>query len=158
MVPLPVPLRLPISTGLAKLPEALESCAVKVLPALKTPVAVKGTLTIWPAQNGPAIAPVVSAAVLAHRSAVEAVDSAAVAAASVLPGARCSMRFVRSAARRRKFLSSLAGPVPCTVAIASPLTAPHVVAVAVVAAVVSETAVDVETVDPVVTKRGFVRL
>ena len=114
--------------------------------------------TVVAAAADSAIAPVVSAAVLAHRSAVEAVDSAAVAAASVLPGARCSMRFVRSAARRRKFLSSLAGPVPCTVAIASPLTAPHVVAVAVVAAVVSETAVDVETVDPVVTKRGFVRL
>ena len=60
IVPAAVPAKVPIVTGAAKLPAALESCAVKVFPAVNAPVIVKGTLTVAQAQNGlPAIVPVV---------------------------------------------------------------------------------------------------
>jgi hypothetical protein len=59
MVPLLVDVKVPILVGLAKLPLALLNCAVKTLPGLKVPVAVKGTLTAAPAQKGePETAPV----------------------------------------------------------------------------------------------------
>jgi hypothetical protein len=59
MVPLEVDVSVPIFVGLAKLPLLLLNCAVKTLPELKVPVAVKGTLTDAPAQNGePTIVPV----------------------------------------------------------------------------------------------------
>ncbi len=48
MLPLPVPARVPMTMGLVKLPLASLSWAVKMLPALKGPVVVKGTLKLEP--------------------------------------------------------------------------------------------------------------
>jgi len=45
-VPAPVPDKVPIEVGAEKLPVELESCAVKIFPALNVPVTVKGTSTV----------------------------------------------------------------------------------------------------------------
>ena len=59
IVPEAVLVSVPILTGVVKLPVAPDNCAVKIFPALNVPVAVKGTLTEAPAQNGlPEIVPV----------------------------------------------------------------------------------------------------
>lgn len=52
MVPELVPDKVPIVTGAVKLPLLSESCAVKILPALKFPMAVKGTATADPGHRG----------------------------------------------------------------------------------------------------------
>lgn len=52
IVPEVVDANVPIFTGEAKLPDAFDSCAVKIFPELKVPVIVKGTATVVPAQNG----------------------------------------------------------------------------------------------------------
>jgi hypothetical protein len=51
IVPLLVAVKVPIVTGLAKLPEALLSCAVKTLPLVKVQLVVNGTFTTVPAHN-----------------------------------------------------------------------------------------------------------
>src|SRR5665213_1294156 len=52
-VPALVPVNVPILTGLAKLPEESDNCAVNTLPELKVwlPMMVKDTLTVSPAQK-----------------------------------------------------------------------------------------------------------
>ena len=52
---------MPMFTGLAKEPDASESCAVNTLPGpMETPLNVKGTATAAPGQKGlPVIVPVV---------------------------------------------------------------------------------------------------
>ena len=61
----PAPLKLPISTGEAKLPVASESCAVKLFPALNVPVAVNAMVPLAPVvqsiEKGP---PVMAPAVM----------------------------------------------------------------------------------------------
>jgi hypothetical protein len=61
MVPVSaVEVSVPIAVGAAKLPNASDNCAVYTFPAVKVPVAVKGTFIEPQAQKGlPAIAPVV---------------------------------------------------------------------------------------------------
>jgi hypothetical protein len=46
MVPAVVLGSVPMLVGLLKLPDALDSCAVKIFPALNAALTVKGTLTL----------------------------------------------------------------------------------------------------------------
>ena len=59
MEPLVVLDNVPMLTGVAKLPVASLNCAVKILPELKVPTAVYGTLTVAPAHTVEEIVPVV---------------------------------------------------------------------------------------------------
>ena len=54
MVPDPVPDKVPIATGVLKLPVASDNCAVKTLPELKVPVAVNGieVFAFWQMETG----------------------------------------------------------------------------------------------------------
>ncbi len=89
---------------------------------------------------------------IAADSAAIAADSVEVAAVSAPPVGKCSTRFVLNVARKLKFPSNPADRAPFIAGIASRLTARHVVA-AVVAAAVDMTAVVavVATAGPAVT-------